>query len=325
MPMELNKGPALATPSNTVDRLASGERSAPPKGAAASEPPLRRTVAPHGVTGAEVKRLNGALHQMKRRVRIDGELWWLTTAKGSSRDSIAAIRKRVMRLQSDHGLWCYSLVVFETLPRLHAHIIFIGNREIAGALNRSDVCAGANVGPVMDVDGLSKNYLVKERAPQASFGRTDLGGRIRGSHKIEGGGDRVRLSRELERDAIDAGLIQDWQHTNAKRKHGRKDYRKRALTKRAPLLCGQILMFPEMKPVSRLRAFGGGLVPKAVAREIEHLRRRCGLTQLELAELIGRSQGQLANALRGHDPISARVVNRLRDVLLTAPDQHRAA
>ncbi len=32
--------------------------------------------------------------------------------------------------------------------------------------------------------------------------------------------------------------------------------------------------------------------------------------------LVGRSQGQLANALRGHDPIAAPVVNRLRDVLL---------
>jgi hypothetical protein len=40
-----------------------------------------------------------------------------------------------------------------------------------------------------------------------------------------------------------------------------------------------------MRPVARLQAFGG-------------------------------SQGQLANALRGHDPISAPVVNRLRDVLL---------
>jgi len=30
--------------------------------------------------------------------------------------------------------------------------------------------------------------------------------------------------------------------------------------------------------------------------------------------MIGRSQGQLANALRGHDPISGVVVNRLRDI-----------
>jgi hypothetical protein len=253
---------------------------------------------------------------MKRRVRVDGELWWLTTAKGSSRDAIAAIQKRVTRLQGDHGLWRYSVVVFETRPKLHAHIVFIGNSEIAGAMNRSTVCAGANVAPVTEIEGLSKDYLVKERASQASFGRTDLGGRIRGSHKIEGGGDRVRLSRELERDAIEAGLIQDWQHTNAKRKKGRKEYRKRALTRRAPRVAGQILLFSEFeKPVTRLHQFGGSWMPKAVAKETEFYRERLGLSKRELAARVGLSQGQYANVIRGHDPISARATNRLRDVL----------
>jgi len=59
----------------------------------------------------------------------------------------------------------------------------------------------------------------------------------------------------------------------------------------------------------------GGFVPPAVAAEIEFRRRQRGLSQRELARLIGRSQGQLANALRGHDPMSAVSVNRLRDVL----------
>jgi transcriptional regulator with XRE-family HTH domain len=68
--------------------------------------------------------------------------------------------------------------------------------------------------------------------------------------------------------------------------------------------------------VSRLRDFGGGFVPPSVAREIEFRRRQRGLSQRELGKLIGRSQGQLANALRGHDPVSAFVVNRLREVLL---------
>ena len=64
-----------------------------------------------------------------------------------------------------------------------------------------------------------------------------------------------------------------------------------------------------------------GDVPRAVAEEIKFRQRQRGLTQRQLSELVGLSQGQLANALRGHDPISARAVNRLRDVLLTAPDQ----
>ena len=41
---------------------------------------------------------NGALHLMKRRVRVEGELWWLTTPKGATRNEIAAIQKRVTRL-----------------------------------------------------------------------------------------------------------------------------------------------------------------------------------------------------------------------------------
>lgn len=83
-----------------------------------------------------MKRFNNALHLMKNRVRVEGQLWWLTTAKGSSRDAIAAIQKRVTRLQSEHDLWGYNALVFETRPKLHAHIVFIGNSTIAERLKR---------------------------------------------------------------------------------------------------------------------------------------------------------------------------------------------
>jgi hypothetical protein len=35
---------------------------------------------------------------------------------------------------------------------------------------------------------------------------------------LEGGGDRVRLSRQLARDAIASRHVKPWRHTNAKRK-----------------------------------------------------------------------------------------------------------
>jgi hypothetical protein len=61
------------------------------------------------VTGAEIRRFNGALHQMKRHVRVKGELWcelwWLTTSKGATRSEIAAIQKRITRLQGDAGFY----------------------------------------------------------------------------------------------------------------------------------------------------------------------------------------------------------------------------
>src|SRR5262249_31166463 len=133
-----------------------------------------------------------------------------------------------------------------------------------------------------------------------------------------GGGDRVRLSRDLERDAIDAGYVEPWQHTNARRSAERKAYPLRRLyPRKAPRPAGQLPLLPEFeRPVSRLRDFGGGVVPPAVRVEIEWRRRQLGLSQIELAAMIGRSQGQLANALRGHDPISRVVVNRLRDILI---------
>jgi hypothetical protein len=72
---------------------------------------------------------------------------------------------------------------------------------------------------------------------------------------------------------------------------------------------GQLPLLPALnRPVARLRDFGGGFMPPSVAREIEFLRRQLSLSQTQLASLIGRSQGQLANARRGHDPISGAVV-----------------
>jgi hypothetical protein len=280
-------------------------------------------VAPHGLTGAEVKRLNGVMHLMKRQVRYTGELWFLSTAKGLTFDAIANVQKRIGRLQGDNHLFKYSAWVFETHPSLHAHFVFIGNQDIAEALRRSAVCAGSDVRLVSDPDGLSKKYLVKERTPQAGYGRTDLGGRMGGSHKLNDGErwDRVRLSAELYRDALEAGLIQDWTRTNAKRSPERKKRRlQRLYPKKALRLSGQMLLFPEMsKPVARLQAFGGGYIPRAVAEEIKFRRRQLGLSQRQLAIRVGRSQGQISNAIRGHDPISAAAVNRIRDVLLRTP------
>jgi len=114
-----------------------------------------------------VKRFNGALHLMKRRIRVEGELWWLTTPKGVTRNEIAAIQKRVTKLQGDQGFYCYSALIFEARPKLHAHIVFVGNSEIAVALKRSTICGDCDVEPVTNPDGLSKSYLVKERTPQA--------------------------------------------------------------------------------------------------------------------------------------------------------------
>jgi hypothetical protein len=243
--------------------------------------------------------------------------------KGTTRDSISDIQKRITRLQVEHCLQRpYNMTVYEGRGGLHAHIVFLGNREIVERLRSSTAFAQLiQVDRVPDPEGLARKYFAKERTPQAGYRRQQmLGGRLLGSHRLPGGGDRVRLSRDLERDAIDAGYVADWRHTNARRSAERRPYSPRAnqrLGKTAPQPAGQLALFPELRrPVSRLKQFGGGYIPPAVAFEIEWRRHQLGLSQQELAVLIGRSQGQLANALRGHDPISVPAVNRLREILL---------
>jgi hypothetical protein len=213
-------------------------------------------------------------------------------------------------------------MVLEASGGLHAHITFIGNPQIARRLKASKQFGEVvDVRRVTDPNGLVRKYLAKERTPQAGYGREHvLGGRIKGSHQLDGGGDRVRLSRELERDGIEAGYVELWRHSNARRSAERKPYRLRRLTRKAPQPAGQLPLL-SFKPVSRLHQFGGGKIPPAVALEIEHKRRQLRLLQRQLAARIGISQSQYANAIRGHDPLLAFVVNRLREALLSGGEK----
>jgi hypothetical protein len=163
-------------------------------------------------------------------------LWWASAARATPRDVIADIWKRITRLQGTYGIRQYSVVTFEKSGGIHAHITFLGTRDIAKRLKQSARFGELlDIGPVTDPVALTREYLAKERTPQAGYGRERiLGRRIRGSHRLLGGGDRVRLSRELERDAIEAGCVEPWQHTNARRSLARKPYPERRATSRYP-------------------------------------------------------------------------------------------
>ena len=224
----------LSLPSSIVDRCnaeiakrnAEGPRRAPLQGAASG--PLERTTSVHGLHGAEVERCSDAIHLMALRCqkRRSG-LWWITTNKGTSREVISAIGKRITKLQRRYDLPAFSMTVLETRSELHAHIVFVANSAIALRLSKSKTFAGTvAVARVSDREGLARKYLVKERTPQAGYRRQHvLGGRISGSHRLEGGGDRVRLSRDLESEGIAGGFIKPWKHSNARRSQERKPYR----------------------------------------------------------------------------------------------------
>ena len=79
----------------------------------------------------------------------------------------------------------------------------------------------------------------------------------------------------------------------------------------------QLSLFPiSDRPVSRLSNYAGGIMPAAVAQEVEARRNWRGLTQAKLAEHIGLSRPQLVNALHGRFGLSNWAASRLREYLL---------
>ena len=215
-------GQRLEAASYVVDRRLSPGRTSGsiPSGRIPHAPALQRTVAPHGMTRAEIERLSGAVHYMELNCQPPrARPWLLTTNKKTPRSTIADIWKRITRLQAQFGLPQYSATTFETRGDIHAHISFIGTSELVQRLRRSkSFGAIINVQLITEPGRLACAYLAKERTPQAGYRRWHiLGGRLKGSHRLEGGGDRVRLSRNLEKDAINAGYVMPWRHTNARR------------------------------------------------------------------------------------------------------------
>jgi hypothetical protein len=88
------------------------------------------------LTGAEIDRFSGAGHFMQKYLRSSatGKLWYLTTTKGVSRETVAAIQKRINRLQHDRDFYTYSAWCFETRPKLHAHFLFVGDTAVVASL-----------------------------------------------------------------------------------------------------------------------------------------------------------------------------------------------
>src|SRR5262245_27548616 len=78
--------PVSAAPSIEVDRLPA------------------RTVAPHGMTGPELTRLNSAIHFMELFCQRERglTLWIVHVNKATTRAAISDIQKRITRLQVEH-------------------------------------------------------------------------------------------------------------------------------------------------------------------------------------------------------------------------------
>lgn len=194
---------------------------------------LTRTVAAteNGLSKDEIKRLINAVWFMEK---TGLPLHWavigddvLHMDSGEARREFERFQSQLGQAQKRAGYPQYSVRVLEVTGGLHANVVFVGDERIARRVCHSfsnymqsgyGDGQGYSMQPVFDPMELASRYLSKERTPQANYA---LGWhwktRERGSHRMEGGGDRVRLSAALKARGIAAGAIEPWRATNARR------------------------------------------------------------------------------------------------------------
>ncbi len=168
------------------------------------------------MSAAERKWLAEATHYMRRGGR---SLIHLTVEAHDATEY--EVRRLFDKVKADIGQMLiragdrrYLIEVLEGTGSVHSHIIAptpgsCRTKEIIERLKRSSVYGDNLEGSVVtNLPGLVK-YLSKEATPEAHYAACRSFRRLGGSHKLgEGGGDRVRLSRQLEDDLIDEGIVE---------------------------------------------------------------------------------------------------------------------
>ena len=192
----------------------------------------RRISAPHGLSHGE----RDLLVEGFRCMHEQGAGVFISIEAGRSPDAEPTVRGLARRLRSDlvqrqrrAGMrWGLLVTVFEALgrdgwPKFNAHVIVImpdadARDRLIESLHRSSVYSGrVDVRPVDDWSRLTA-YLLKEATPAAWFGAGKRFRRIKGSIPLgELGGNRVVLSLDLKAALIDAGRIEPYRRSYAKR------------------------------------------------------------------------------------------------------------
>lgn len=295
---------------------------------------IKATSMPHGMSAAERRRLGAAMHALQQEtlrlqalrrgtcalhITLGDAL--LDLEPGEARREVDKVQSRLADLQRRAGYPVLWLKIWEGEPGLHAHFVVIGSRKMGQRLMEAFPDYMRTPKAVRAVtDWRWGEYFLKHAASQGTFGTQFK--RQKGAHHLPGGvADRVRLSRAL----TDIANVEPFKGTNARRvspEHDRRKHYSGRRPKPAPVPGTLPLDIEPMlfvtRPPARLRLFQGGLVPPAVAVEIQHLRRLRDLTLEELASRAHVSRPQLTNALVGRYPLSDWVAARLRDELLAA-------
>lgn len=288
---------------------------------------VNKTAVKHGISAPELKRLAAAVWFM----RTQGTLLFVTNEahkydERTKRNRFAGFKNNAHRVITDLSSMCgiddfpvYGVEVLEAEYALHQHLVYtLPTKKIRGrsvtSIAKERLASSKLYGshltflPVPTPERLI-NYLLKEATPQAHYRRSFY--RKPGSHPLgEGGGDRVRLTRNLEQDLIALGRIQPY----------RKSYASRALPVVAqvaepPPPVVEVVKQPE--PPARPIQLALPLdlkPPPPILQLVEAQRRDLGLTQREAARMLGLKQPAYSNAIvRHHDRLSPWAMNRARE------------
>lgn len=201
--------------------------------------------------------------------------------------------------------------VLEGRPSVHTNVIAPLPADAAERIALAPAYDGhVHVQPVTDMVGLTK-YLLKETTPQAAY-KTGVR-RLAGSHVLDGGGDRVRLSKALGAALLEEGRIEPWTRSYAARAATTTPVTTTTVSpvQSAPTPAVVAPAFP-CEPEGQFSLFDATTAPTVnVMQLVEEKRRRLHISQREAArQLGGLNQPGYANALREHDKLGAWRRNR---------------
>jgi hypothetical protein len=294
---------------------------------------VARTTKPNGQHPEEVRRLSEATHFIERRgrsafVTIESEIE-IDAPDDTVRGVADKVKNHIVTFQRRNGCPAYWVEVLEPRPRLHVHLIAAAPdrrlRSMIDSLSSSSLFGERlEAKRVYDMTGLA-HYLSKLATPQAHYAAGFAFRRVPGSHRMEG--DRVRLSRELERDLIDRGSIRPFARTYARR------------LPKAPALLAEIEvryrdnLFDD-QPLPVLSAPQRPTTPTTPPRKrqkieppslqmdypptVADLLAGLGPTHEAIAERVGLSRPQVTNVIVGRFGVSRPVARRVLELALAA-------
>jgi hypothetical protein len=270
---------------------------------------------------------------------LDRRLWYAVVSdqyaeERSIRDRIRDFKSDLARAQKRSGLSaCCWLEMLEGEPAVHSNILFPldgpkAQRLIDGLLRSAKLPGDMlQIDQVTEADGAAwfVAYCAAERITQARYiGVGKLAKRLPGSHPLGlGGGSRVRLSKALEAELLENGLVRPWRHSYAARSLPKPLEPKPlavqpdGLFEALPEATAPPKPLPSQKPIPR-PPLTAPTLPLAMAPTVAELLTRLASTHAAIAERVGLSRPQVTNLINGQFGASRRVVRRVLELAKAA-------